>query len=47
MELLQIMIFSTRKFDQKNPHWTLVKKPLSHFGQVIFDMTNLIGDLFD
>jgi len=48
LTLLQIMIFSTRNFDQKVPLSNTSKKNhLSHFGQVIFYMTNLIGGLFD
>ncbi len=46
--LLQIMIFFTRIFDQKVPlSDTSPKNHLSHFGQVVFDMTDLIVGLFD
>jgi len=48
MELLQIMIFSIGNFDQKIFVLDFSKKkPLSHFGQVVFNMINLNGDLFD
>jgi hypothetical protein len=46
--LLQIMTFFIINFDQKVPLSDFSKKNhFSHFGQVVFDMTNLIGDLFD
>jgi hypothetical protein len=46
--LLQIMIFSTWNFDQKVPlSDTSKKNHLSYFGQVVFNMTDLIGGLFD
>jgi hypothetical protein len=45
--LLQIMTFFTRNFDQKVALSDISKKNhLSHFGHVIFDMTNLTSDLF-
>jgi hypothetical protein len=40
------MIFSIGNFDQKVPLLdTSIKNHLSHFGQVVYDMTNLIGGL--
>ncbi len=46
--VLQIMIFLTRNFDQKVPLLDTDKKNhFTHFGQVVFDMTNLIGGIFD
>jgi hypothetical protein len=48
LTLLQIMIFSTENFDQKVPQLDTNKKNhLSHFGQVVFDMTDLINGLFN
>ncbi len=48
LALLQIMIFSTKNFDQKVCLSNTNKKNhLSHFGQVVLYMTNLIGGLFD
>ncbi len=39
-----LLEFLTKKY----PYQTLVQKNhLNHFGQVVFDMTNLIGGLFD
>jgi hypothetical protein len=41
--LLQIMTFSTRNFDQKVPlSVTSQKNHFSYFGQIIFDMMDLI-----
>jgi hypothetical protein len=46
--LFQIMIFSTRNFDQTVPlSDTSKKNHFNHFDQVVFDMTNLISGLFD
>jgi hypothetical protein len=46
--LLQIMIFSTRNFDQKVPLLDTSKtNHLSHFGQVVFYMINLISGFYD
>jgi hypothetical protein len=46
--LLQIMIFSIENFDQKVPQLDTNKKNhLNHFGQVVFDKTNLISGLFN
>jgi hypothetical protein len=42
------MTFFTRNFEQKVPLLNISKKkPFNHYGQIVFDMTNLIGDLFD
>jgi hypothetical protein len=42
------MNFSIGNFDQKVPLLDTNKKNLfSHFGQVVFDMIDLIGGLFD
>ncbi len=42
------MTFSTGNFDQKVPlSDTNKKNHLGHFGQGIFDMTNLTSDLFN
>ncbi len=41
------MIFSTRNFDQKVPlSDTSQKNHLNHFGQVVFNMTNLTSGIF-
>jgi hypothetical protein len=42
------MTFSIGNFDQKVPLLDTGKKNnLSHFGQVVFDMIDLTGGLFD
>jgi hypothetical protein len=42
------MIFSIGNFDQKVPLLDTNKKNhFSHFGQVVFDMIDLINGLFD
>jgi hypothetical protein len=47
LALLQIMTFQSEILTKKYPYWTLVKKPLNHFGQVVFNMIALTHGLFD